>query len=715
MIRAAARTARILVVDDDITTRSIALAALKDAGFEPFEAADGLEGLDRFVQLGPELVLLDLLMPRLDGFEMARRLRRMPGGERVPIIVMTGLEDSDAIERAYQMGATDFIAKPINWMLLRHRIQYVLRSARAMDELARSESNLADAQRIARLGSWEWYVEEGYVRRSGQFFALFGEDPVAFPPQMDSVLERVFPQDRVAVREAYAQGRRGQPFRIEYRIVRHDGVLRTVLEQAEPITSADGIILKLQGTTQDITEQVEAEKRIRYLAYYDSLTGLPNRQFCRELLKQALRRAARARHWVAAMVVDLDRFGRINESLGQSVGDQVLQVVARRLSETVAALPGREDVRTGSNMVARIGGDQFVVFVDGAPQGELPEAIGRRLLDAVRKPIPLGDAEITLTACVGMSVYPEHANDADALLKCADMAVSVVKREHPDSVRSFSDELRTAAELRLALENEMRKALEQGEFELFYQPIVAYPDGEVLAAEALIRWRHPKRGLLSPGEFIPLAEECGLIVDIGEWGLRSACAQMAHWIRNGCAPGAVAVNLSGFSFRHVRLLAAVRNALAGTGLPPERLELEMTESVLMRDVELTHDILQELKRMGVRLMVDDFGTGYSSLAYLKRFPIDVLKIDRSFVKDMGNNSSDEAITAAVLAMAQELGLDVVAEGVELESQAKALARRGCKAMQGFFFAKPMPPTELMEWCRARHKNAQPVPIARPVF
>ncbi|WP_374515491.1 putative bifunctional diguanylate cyclase/phosphodiesterase [Niveibacterium sp.] len=692
-------SARVLVVDDDLTTRSIAMAALKDAGFEPFEACDGVEALERFTELQPELILLDLMMPRLDGFETARRLRRTPGGERVPVIVMTGLEDSGAIEQAYQAGATDFISKPINWMLLRHRILYVLRSARAMDELAKSESNLADAQRIARLGSWEWHLREGYVRRSEQFFALFGDDPVAFPPAMDAVLERVYPQDRTIVREAYSQGKRGQPFRIEYRIVRHDGALRTVLEQAEPIASSDGAVTRLQGTTQDITEQVEAEKRIRYLAYYDSLTGLPNRQYCRELLKQTLRRATRARHWVAAMVVDVDRFGRINESLGQSVGDQVLQVVARRLSEAVAALPGREDSRSTAAVVARIGGDQFVVFIDGAPAGESPEAISARLLDAVRKPILLSATEVALTASIGLAVFPEHADDADALLKCADMAVSLAKRENRDAVRSFSQDLRVAAELRLALENEMRKALEQGEFELHFQPVISWPEGSVLAAEALIRWRHPKRGLLAPGEFIPLAEETGLIVEIGEWGLQAACKQMAAWVAQGVAPRAVAVNLSGISFRHVRLLSAVSSALAAAGLPANRLELEMTESVLMRDVELTYEILAELKRMGVRLMVDDFGTGYSSLAYLKRFPIDVLKIDRSFVKDLDRDSSDAAITSAVMAMSQELGLAVVAEGVETEAQAAALARRGCKAMQGFLFARPLPAAEFIEWTK----------------
>ncbi|WP_341675512.1 EAL domain-containing protein [Niveibacterium sp. SC-1] len=691
---------RILVVDDDITTRAIAVQALKDAGFEPLEASDGIEALEKFAVLQPDLVLLDLMMPRLDGFEASRRLRRTPGGQRVPIIVMTGLEDSEAIERAYLVGATDFISKPINWMLLRHRIQYVLRSARTMDELVRSEANLADAQRIARLGSWEWHLREGYVRRSEQYFALFGEDPVAFPPVVEAVLERVFPQDRAIVREAHSQGRRGQAYRVEYRIVRNDGALRTVLEQAEPIAGSDGAVNRLQGTTQDITEQVEAEKRIRYLAYYDSLTGLPNRQYCRDLLKQAIRRAVRARRWIAAMVVDLDRFGRINESLGPSVGDQVLQVVARRLGEAVAALPGREDARAGSSVVARIGGDQFVAFVDGAPEGEAPENVGQRLLEAVRKPILLADAEVALTASIGMAVYPEHATDADALLKCADMAVSESKRERRDAVCNFSDELRIAADLRLSLETDMRKALEQGEFELFYQPVLRYAEGDVIAVEALIRWRHPKRGLLAPGEFVAMAEETGLIVEMGEWGLREACAQMGRWLAEGIDLGAVAVNLSGISFRHVRLLTAVQSALEGGGLSPERLELEMTESVLMRDVELTHEILQELKRMGVRLMVDDFGTGYSSLAYLKRFPIDVLKIDRSFVMDLERDGSDAAITAAVLAMSQELGLEVVAEGVETLAQAEALRRRGCRQMQGFYFARPMPADELAHWYRA---------------
>ncbi len=693
---------RILVVDDDFTTRSIATASLRDAGFETFEAGDGVEALEQYAAHQPDLVLLDLMMPNLDGFEAARRMRRTPGGQRIPIIVMTGLEDSDAIKHAYQVGATDFISKPINWMLLRHRIQYVLRSARTLDELVRSESNLADAQRIARLGSWEWLLRDDYVQRSDQFFALFGEDPAAFAPVMDAVLERVFPQDCAPVQEAYAQGKRGQPFRIEYRIVRHDGALRTVLEQAEPIAGSDGSVQRLQGTTQDITEQVEAEKRIRYLAYYDSLTGLPNRQFCRDLLKQAIRRASRAKRWIAAMGVDIDRFGRINESLGQAVGDQVLQVVARRIGEAVAVLPGREEVRPGSSIVARVGGDQFVVFVDGAPAGDTPEIIAQRVLEAVRKPMHLAEGEIALTASVGLAVYPEHASSGDALLECAAMAVSESKRWHRNAVWPFTEELRAAAELRLSLENDMRKALEKAEFEMFYQPIVRVTDGEVEAVEALIRWRHPRRGLLAPDEFIPLAEECGLIVNIGEWGLRTACAQMAEWIREGCAPGAIAVNISNISFRHVGLLAAVRSALESAGLAPDRLELEMTESVVMRerDVELTRGILLELKRMGVRLAVDDFGTGFSNFRYLKSFPIDVLKIDRSFVQDLGHDTSDAEIISAWVAMAGALGFDIVAEGVESEAQLLALARRGCRVMQGYHFARALPAGELMAWLRA---------------
>ncbi|MCL2656414.1 MAG: EAL domain-containing protein [Betaproteobacteria bacterium] len=687
---------RILVVDDDAATRSNALAALRAVGFVSIEACAGSEALEKYASQQPDIVLLDLLMPRLEGFEVARRLHCLPRGQRIPIIIMTGPEDSDAIERAYQVGAIDFVAKPINWMVLRHRIQHALRSARTLDELVRSETNLANAQRIAHLGSWEWHLREAYVQRSEQFFALFGEGPQAFPPVMEAVLERVFPQDRDLVREAYTAASKGRAFRIQYRIVRNDGALRTVFEQAEPVRNADGSVQRLQGTTQDVTERVDAEKRIRYLAYYDSLTGLPGRQFCRDLLKRAIRRASTERS-IAVMVLDLDRFGRINESLGQGVGDQVLQVVAQRLEKTVAALPGHADSAPGAAVVARIGGDQFVVFVENALVGDSPEALALRLLEAVREPILFEDIQVALRASIGLAVYPAHTDDADTLLKFADMALSESKRGQRNSVRSFSDELRTAADLRVQLESEMRAALERGEFELFYQPVVRISDHKIDAVEALVRWRHPKRGLLGPGEFIPLAEECGLIVEIGEWGLRQACKQMAEWMRKAYPPAAVAVNISGISFRHVRLLSAVQQALTDAGLAPERLELEMTESVLMHDAEMTQGILSVLQRMGVRLMVDDFGTGYSSLAYLKRFPIDVLKIDRSFVKDLVYDNSDAAITSAVLAMAQELGLGVIAEGVENEAQLLALASRGCDLMQGFYFTKPLPADELAVW------------------
>ncbi|MDD3353186.1 EAL domain-containing protein [Zoogloea sp.] len=688
----------VLMVDDDPLTRLVAGTALREGGFRVSEAASGEEALARLDREDvPDLVLLDVMMPGLSGFEVCCQLRARPWGALVPVIMLTGLEDSESVEQAFDAGATDFISKPINGSLLRFRIRYVLRAARLMKELARNQSRLEHSQRIARLGSWEWTVDEEEVERSAQYFRLFGGAPEAFGPSMEAVLEHVYAPDRDRVAAALEGARRGQAYQLTYRIVWPDGSVRTVLETAEPAAGGEGdgrsAPLVMEGSLQDITEQVDAQRRIRQLAYFDHLTGLPNREFFREALVVAAVRCLRNDSRCAVMVVDLDRFARINDSLGPERGDQVLQVIGHRLREAMGdRIPA--DPPAGGGMpvfrVARLAADEFGILVQDV--GSVDEAleIAGRLLRVVQVPIRVPQQEIALSARIGVAVMPDHACDADALLKAAETALNRAKRSNGEPVSLFSEEMKIAALLRFTLEGELRKALAEGSLQVVYQPIVTLPERRVVKAEALVRWFHGTRGAVPPPEFISLAEETGMIVPLSRLVIERVCRDIAD-LEDRLPPDfRVSINLSGVNFMDVRLIPTVEEILRRAGVPPTRIEFELTETVLMRDLDYATSTLGQLRERGIRVAVDDFGTGYSSLAYLRRLAVDTLKIDRSFIHELSDGQGI-AIVEAVIGLARSLGLEVVAEGVETTAQLQALVERGCHQIQGYLFARPMAP------------------------
>lgn len=687
----ASESARVLVVDDDPLTRLMASEALREGGLVTLEAEDGLQALSLFDSALPDLVLLDVMMPGLSGFEVCQQLRARPGGALVPIIMLTGLDDGDSVQRAFEVGATDFISKPINWTLLRFRIRYVLRSAQVMKELTRNKESLSNAQRIARLGSWEWFVQENRVQRSDQYYRLFGQPASDFGEHMEAVLEHVYVPDRPLVAAAFDGARRGIGFQLTYRVVWPDGSVRTVLETVEPGDPDENAGLVMEGSAQDITDQVDAQRRIRQLAYFDHLTGLPNREFFRENLLGAAVRCLRNDSRCAVMVVDIDRFARINDSLGPERGDQVLQVIGHRLRESMGDRAPAEPAGGGalpSFKVARLAADEFGVLMPDV--GDLDEmlAVAHQLLRVVRAPIHVPGQDITLSARIGLAVMPDHAGDADALLKAAETALNRAKRTNGEPVALFSEEMKVAAFLRFTLEGELRRAIGDDELRVVYQPIVDAATGTIVKAEALVRWPHMGRGPVPPPEFISLAEETGMIVPLSRAVFERVCADIAEWGATLPPDFRISVNLSGVNFMDAQLIPTVRTELERAGVPASRIEFELTETVLMRDLDYATNILAQLRDMGVRVAVDDFGTGYSSLAYLRRLAVDTLKIDRSFVNEL-DDGQGIAIVEAVIGLAHSLGLEVVAEGVETVSQLSALHQRGCHLIQGYLFARPM--------------------------
>jgi len=687
-----AMTTRLLVVDDDDVNRILACEALKEAGFDVAEAADGESALARYEICGPDLILLDVMMPGMDGFETCRELRLR--GAREPIIMLTGLEDTESIERAYERGATDFITKPINWVLLRHRVTYALRSARVLDELVASESNLRAAQQIARIGSWTWHPASGRCERSETYCALFGESIETFGEGMEALYERVYPSDRTKVREAIERVGQGQRYTLEYRIVRPDGIVSTAQEVAVPMKSLDGDVIRVQGTLQDVTERVEAERKIRQLAYFDDFTGLPNRAHFREALQSALMRETSRGGHCAVVLINVDRFKRINETLGQDSADQVLQVLAVRLGQGYGGT-GKSRMVGPENMdaprMARLSGDNFGLFIEGAAGRDVVEAEVARLLQRASSPVQLGEQSLNLSLSAGLAFFPEHGQSAESLLKCAEMALGALRRlDGQNSIQCYTERMKVDAFARLSMESDLQGAVESGQFALLYQPKVDADSGRVVGCEALIRWEHPQVGTIGPDAFIPLAEEIGLINAIGQWVLRRACEDMARWREDGASLVPVAVNLSASQFGRQDLFEQIHGTLVVTNTDPTLVEIEVTESALMRDTRLTAELIARLHDSGLSLAVDDFGTGYSSLAYLKRFAVNTLKIDRSFVQDChGEAGGDPAIVRAIIAMAHSLGIGLVAEGVETVEQARVLQAEGCPIMQGYLFARPM--------------------------
>ncbi len=703
-----------LVVDDDAAMRMMIAETLEGSGFDVEEAEEGAAGLSLFQKHHPDLILMDVMMPGMDGFSACAALRQLPGGEHVPVLMITGLEDMDSINRAYEVGATDFVSKPINYTVLGYRVRYMLRARRAMlkventmNELRSSQKRLANAQRIAKLGNWEWDLRTDSLSLSEQTWGILGLEGGEFDGSLEGFFDLVHPEDRTKVSTTFREAITSRaPFSIEHRIVLSDESVRIVHQEAE-IANDGEATMRVVGAAQDITDRKKAEQKILHLAYYDTLTGLPNRAFLKEQMNCLIEQAKRYDRILAILSLDLDMFKRINDSLGHSAGDSLLRHVAKRLLGCMRnsdylirkePLDPRTGIGLGADTVVHLGGDEFIIVLTEVRRAEDGAVVANRVTEALSRPFKLGTEEIYMTASIGIIVYPDNGEDVETLLKNADAALHHAKEMGRNRYQFYTHSLNDRALERLSLGNSLYKAVEREEFELHYQPKVELSSGRLAGVEALIRWNHDQLGYVSPSDFVPLAEENGLILTLGEWVLRTACQQNKVWQEAGLPPMRVAVNLSARQFKDPQLADTIEKVLADTGLGPEHLEVELTEGILMEDSLVNGDTLQRLKSMGVQIALDDFGTGYSSLSYLTRFPIDVLKIDKSFIRDISEGR--EAIVTAIIALSRSLHLSVVAEGVETEQQLEFLYANHCDEIQGNYFSRPLPPDALVEWARA---------------
>ena len=683
---------KILIADDDPLARLFVKNALEPAGMVVLEATGGKDALAKFEAIGPDLVILDIMMPDMDGYLTCSRIRSLPRGKRVPILVLTGLDDAQSIGQAYQHGATDFITKPVNATILCHHVRYMLRTNNVLHALIRSESRLELAQRIARIGNWDWNPKTNRLTMSNELCRLVGVRPQDFAGTFEAFLALVHADDRSMVTGAL-QKLVGQhtPCDIDHRIVLPNGTDFVIHLQAEGVREEETDEITVIGTAQDITERKQAERAIHQLAYYDSLTGLANRVLFKDRLSNALSYAERHHQHLATLFIDLDRFKIINDTLGHTVGDLLLTHVAERLSESVRQSDSvsRHADNEPMHALARLGGDEFTILLTALPQPEDAGRVARRILESLAHPFSIEGHEIFISASIGISIFPSDGSTVEALLKNADTAMYHAKEQGRNNCQFYSSGLNAAAAERLDLENELRRALEREEFVVFYQPKLNIHSRRILGAEALVRWKHPKRGLVPPGVFLNAAIDTGLIRSMDEWVLREACRQVKAWEKAGLPAISISANVSNSLFHGRTLPTTVADALRDSGLNPAQLELELTESIAMRDVEASVTMLEGLRTMGVRLSIDDFGTGYSSLSYLQRFPLSRLKIDQSFVRDLLTNENNVKITRAIIAMAHSLNLSVLAEGVETEGQLAKLREEGCDEVQGYLFSRPV--------------------------
>ena len=699
----------VLLVDDDEVNLLLTTLALRERGFKVFEAASGEQALDLLRGWTPDIVILDALMPGLDGFDTCRRLRQLSGYERVPVLMLTGLEDDASITRAYQAGATDFFVKATQWGLLAGRLHYLLRASRTRIELERSKSKLARAQDLARMGSFDWRRgerhEPGGLLVSPEALRVFGFGP--HEPVGLRLLLRMVPQDdrRVFLRLLHQAMRSSSVLANDVPIMLLDGRQRIIHVEAEPEFSEHGHGIGYTGIVQDVTDRRVAEDKIRQLANFDALTGLPNRRQLIWRAERALEQARRMQHQFALLLIDLDRFKVINDTLGHGAGDELLVEVGRRLRSCVRHSDQVTDgaleaagVRSHRALeaVGRLGGDEFVALLPEITADEDAERVAERILAALREPIFVSGQECFVTASVGVAIYPRDGTSVVDLLRNSDVAMYSVKAQGKNSSAIYSPQLAGRGREKLELETALHKAIERDELVLHYQPKVDVRAARMVGTEALMRWQRGNK-LVPPAEFIPLAEESGLIVPLSEWALREAARQARLWQDAFGFADSIAVNMPSRLFERSDLVEHIHSCVSTYGVPHRVIQLEITEDNLMKELQNVIPSLHRLNEIGVEISIDDFGTGYSSLAYLTTLPISELKIDRSFVRELGITPQSSAVVTAINALARSLGLRVVAEGVETLRQMEVLHRLGCGVMQGFLFSRGVPPIELQRW------------------
>lgn len=679
---------KIFIAEDDSTVAKDISASLQSLGYiVAGHANSGESTLQQVSELRPDLVLMEVrLKGHMSGIEAAKQIHT---DFDIPVILISAHADTLTLKTAMTAEAYGFMIKPFEVRDLKSNIAMALYKHSMTRQLRESEERYALAVRAANDGIWDWNLKTNEIYYSIRWKEMLGYKEHEIGTNPNEWFMRVHPDDQDQVQANLVSHLKGitPHFECEYRIRHANGSYVWALSRGLAVSDSKGNAYRMAGSQSDITARRLAEERLAHDAVHDALTGLPNRVLFLDRLQNRLGRTKRnPKDIFAVMFIDLDRFKVVNDSLGHAIGDQLLITVAQRLKQCLRP----------NDTVSRLSGDEFAVLLDTLTDANDARQVADRIKSKLITTTLLGAVERSPTASIGIVMFNKNYMAAEEILRDADSAMYYAKSLGGNQSQFFDHAMHTSAVKLIQLEGELKRAVERDEWLVYYQPIISLAGSRPVGAESLVRWQHPQKGILLPRDFIQVAEDTGLIVPIGEYVLRTACQQAKIWRDAGFPNFWVSVNISGRQFQDKNLVDMITQILSETGLPGDGLRLEITESVAIRDMERTVSLMNQLEALGVKTLLDDFGTGYSSLSYLKRFPLKVLKIDKSFIQDILQNQKNESLITAIITMARSLGLEVVAEGVEKDEQLAFLRTQLCDNVQGFLLSHPISAKDLMK-------------------